>query len=208
LARYTGAVCRLCRREGVKLFLKGAKCLTDKCPLEHRNYPPGQHGQRRVKVTEYGIRLREKQKLRRIYGIMERQFRSYFYRATRMPGLTGENLVKLLESRLDNVVYRLGFGSSRREARQLVLHGHFLVNGRKVNIPSYLLKPGDVIEVREKSKDLVRIQESLELAENRGLLPWLDLDVEAKRGVFRASPQFEDIPLQVDVSLIVELYSR
>lgn len=208
MARYTGPVCRQCRREGIKLFLKGTKCLTDKCPLEHRNYPPGQHGQRRVKVTEYGVRLREKQKLRRLYGVLERQFRNYFYRATRMPGLTGENLVKLLERRLDNVVYRMGFASSRKEARQMVRHGHFMVNGRKVNIPSYLVKPGDVIEVRDKSKELVRIQESLELAEHRGTYPWLEVDAEAKRGVFKAVPQFEDIPLPVDVSLIVELYSK
>jgi small subunit ribosomal protein S4 len=208
LARYTGPVCRQCRREGIKLFLKGIKCLTDKCPLEHRNYPPGQHGQRRVKVTEYGVRLREKQKLRRLYGVLERQFRNYFYRATRMPGLTGENLVKLLERRLDNVVHRMGFASSRKEGRQMVRHCHFMVNGRKVDIPSYLVKPGDVVEVRDRSKELVRIQESLELAEHRGAYSWLEVDAEAKRGVFKTVPQFEDIPLPVDVSLVVELYSK
>jgi len=208
LARYTGPVCRLCRREGMKLFLKGAKCLTDRCPLEVRNFPPGQHGQRRAKVTEYGVRLREKQKLRRMYGIMERQFKNYFYKAAKMPGVTGDNLIKLLERRLDNVVYRMGFASSRRDARQLVFHGHIMVNGKKVDIPSYLLKPGDVVEVREKSKNLLRIQEALELAEHRGEYPWLGVDKEAKKGVFKAIPEREDVPVPVDVRLIVELYSR
>ncbi len=208
MARYTGSVCRLCRREGEKLFLKGTKCVTDKCPLEHRNFPPGQHGRRRGKVTEYGIRLREKQKMKRIYGLMETQFKNYFYKASRMKGLTGENLIILLERRLDNTVYRMGFASSRREARQLVRHGHFRVNGRKVNIPSYLLRPNDVVEVKEKSKSLVRIKESLEVAEHRGTIPWVEVDPEKMKGVFKVVPRREDVPLPINESLIVELYSK
>src|SRR5262249_2976813 len=160
VARYSGAVCRLCRREGLKLFLKGERCYTDKCAIERRNYPPGQHGQARPKFSEYSIQLREKQKLRRIYGVLEGQFRLYFKMADRARGVTGETLLQLLERRLDNMVYRMGFSTSRSEARQLVRHGHFTVNGRKVNIPSYLVKPGDVVGVRESSRQVGRIQES------------------------------------------------
>ena len=208
MARYTGSVCRMCRREGEKLFLKGTKCATEKCPLEHRNFPPGQHGRRRGKVTEYGLRLREKQKMKRIYGLLETQFKNYFHKASRMKGLTGENLIILLERRLDNTVYRMGFASSRREARLLVRHGHFRVNGRKVNIPSYLLRPGDAVEVKEKSKSLVRIKESLEVSEHREAITWVDVDSEKMRGSFKHIPRREDVPLPINESLIVELYSK
>ncbi len=208
MGRYTGSVCRLCRREGVKLFLKGSKCMTDKCPLEKRNYPPGQHGRRRVKLSEYGIRLREKQKLRRIYGVSESQFRKYFEIASRQRGLTGENLIKLLERRLDNVVYRMGFATSRRDARQLVAHGHIMVNGRKVDIPSYLVKPGDVIEVKEKSKNLERIKNAVEMAEFRGVPSWMEVDYENLKGVFKAVPERSEIQIPVNETLIVEFYSK
>ncbi len=208
MGRYTGSVCRLCRREGVKLFLKGSKCMTDKCPLEKRNYPPGQHGRRRVKLSEYGIRLREKQKLRRIYGVSESQFRKYFEIASRQKGLTGENLIKLLERRLDNVVYRMGFATSRRDARQLVAHGHIMVNGRKVDIPSYLVKPGDVIEVKEKSKNLERIKNAVEMAEFRGVPSWMEVDYENLKGVFKAVPERSEIQIPVNETLIVEFYSK
>ena len=206
--RYTGPVCRLCRREGVKLYLKGQKCLSDKCPLERRNYPPGQHGRRRAKLSEYGLRLREKQKLKRIYGVQEDQFRRYFEMATRMKGLTGENLIKILERRLDNVIYRMGFATSRRDARQLVVHGHVLVNGRKVDIPSYLVDPGDVIEIRDKMKDSERVQNAIELAQFRGVPHWLEVDFENKRGVFKAIPERADVQIPVNEVLIVELYSK
>jgi small subunit ribosomal protein S4 len=181
LAKYTGSVCRLCRRESLKLYLKGDRCFTPKCAIERRAYPPGQHGQGRKKVSEYGLQLREKQKARRIYGILENQFRRYFEKAERQPGVTGENLLRLLERRLDNVIYRLGLGSSRSEARQLVRHGHFMVNGRKVNIPSYLIRVGDVITVREKSKESPRIKELLERAGDRTPPAWLELDAEQAR---------------------------
>ncbi|HLS91588.1 MAG TPA: 30S ribosomal protein S4 [Limnochordia bacterium] len=209
MARYIGPVCRLCRREGEKLFLKGEKCYTEKCPFERRGYPPGQHGQgRRQRPTEYGIHLREKQKLRRIYGVLERQFERYYREAARRKGVTGENLLILLESRLDNIVYRLGFAPSRAAARQLVMHGHFTVNGRKVDIPSAQVRPGDVIEVREKSRQIPMIKESVEAATSRGLPAWLELDAEAMRGTVKSLPTRDQIDVQVQEHLIVEHYSR
>lgn len=209
MARYTGPVCRLCRREGEKLFLKGEKCYTEKCPIDRRAYPPGQHGQgRRQRPTEYGIHLREKQKLRRIYGVLERQFERYYEEAARRRGVTGENLLVLLESRLDNIVYRLGFAPSRPAARQLVMHGHFTVNGHKVDIPSYQVKAGDVIAVRERSRNLPLIKESVEAAKSRGLPAWLDLDAEALSGTVKQLPTREEIDVQVQEHLIVEHYSR
>jgi len=199
----------LCRREGEKLFLKGEKCYTEKCPFERRGYPPGQHGQgRRQRPTEYGIHLREKQKLRRIYGVLERQFERYYREAARRKGVTGENLLILLESRLDNIVYRLGFAPSRAAARQLVMHGHFTVNGRKVDIPSAQVRPGDVIEVREKSRQIPMIKESVEAATSRGLPAWLELDAEAMRGTVKSLPTRDQIDVQVQEHLIVEHYSR
>ena len=209
MARYTGPVCRLCRREGVKLFLKGEKCYTDKCPVERRAYPPGQHGQgRRQRLSEYGLHLREKQKLRRIYGVLERQFRRHFEEAARRKGVTGENLLIVLESRLDNVVYRLGFAPSRPAARQLVMHGHFEVNGKKVDIPSYLVKPGDTIAVRERSRNVRLIKESLEAAKSRGVVEWLELDAENMTGRVKSLPSRDQIDVQVEEHLIVEHYSR
>lgn len=208
MARYTGALCRLCRREGEKLFLKGSRCYTDKCAVEKRKYAPGQHGQNRGKLSDYGIQLREKQKVRRIYGVMENQFRIYFKKASRMKGVTGEALLQLLERRLDNVVYRMGFSTNRREARQLVKHGHFLVNGRKVDIPSYLLKPGDVVEVREISRQLQTIIDSLSMAEHRGFPEWIEIDMQGMKGKFVRIPSREEIQLPVHEQLIVELYSK
>lgn len=208
MARYTGPSCRLCRRENMELFLKGERCYTDKCAIKRRNYPPGQHGQARTKVSDYGVQLREKQKVRRIYGILEKQFRSYFEEADRMKGVTGENLLFLLERRLDNAVYRLGLASSRTEARTLVRHGHFQVNGRKVNIPSFLVKNGDVIEVREKSRNIVCINDSLEAVVRRGVPQWLELDKDARKGVVKTLPTREDITTPIQEQLIVELYSK
>lgn len=208
MARYRGAVCRLCRREGLKLYLKGDRCYSDKCAVERRNYPPGQHGQKRPKFSNYGEQLREKQKVKRIYGVLERQFRRYFEQADRQKGITGTNLLILLERRLDNMVYRLGFASSRNEARQLVCHGHFLVNQRMVNIPSYLVKPGDVIEVHPKSRNIQRIQESQEAAARRGVPSWLELDKENFRGKVLALPSREELTMPIREQLIVELYSK
>jgi small subunit ribosomal protein S4 len=208
LARYTGSVCRLCRREGLKLYLKGDRCFTPKCGIERRAYGPGQHGQGRKKVSEYGLQLREKQKARRIYGILENQFRRYFEKAERQAGITGENLLRLLERRLDNVIYRLGMGASRSEARQLVRHGHFMVNGRKVNIPSYLIRVGDVITVREKSKESPRIKELLERAGDRTPPSWLELEAEQARARVVDLPTRDQIDATVQEHLIVELYSR
>lgn len=208
LARYTKSVCRLCRRENIKLFLKGERCYTEKCAFDRRNYPPGQHGQSRKKTSDYGAQLREKQKVKRLYGLLENQFRSTFREADRRKGITGEVLLQLLERRLDNAVYRLGFANSRNEARQLVRHNHFLVNQSKVNIPSYLLKPGDVISVREKSKKLLRIQESLEGVARRGVPQWLELEKEQMMGSVKALPSREDITLPIQEKLIVELYSK
>jgi len=210
LARYTGPRCRLCRREGMKLFLKGERCYTDKCAFERRSYPPGQHGQAqlRVKLSDYGIRLREKQKVKRMYGVSEKQFRRYFEKATRMKGQAGHNLLQLLERRLDNVVYRLGFAASRAQARQMVAHGWFKVDGRTVDIPSYLVDPGEVIELKEKYRNNPQIQENLEAVVRRGVPQWLELDAENFRGVVKALPTREDITMPIQESLIVEFYSR
>jgi small subunit ribosomal protein S4 len=208
VARYTDAVCRLCRREGLKLFLKGERCYTDKCAIERRNYPPGQHGQARPKFSEYSIQLREKQKLRRIYGVLEAQFRRYFEMADRSKGVTGEMLLQFLERRLDNMVYRMGFATSRSEARQLVRHGHFTVNGRKVNVPSFLAKVGDVIGVRERSRGVARIQESLELAQRRGVPDWLEVTAEQFAGRVKTLPARSDLTMPINEKLVVELYSK
>ena len=208
MARYTGAVCRLCRREGLKLFLKGERCYTDKCAIERRNYPPGQHGQARPKFSEYSIQLREKQKLRRIYGVLEGQFRRYFQMADRAKGVTGETLLQLLERRLDNMVYRMGFATSRSEGRQLVRHGHFTVNGRKVNIPSYLVKTGDVVGVTERSRKVARIQEALELAQRRGVPDWVEVTPEAWTARVKAIPTRADLTMPINEKLVVERYSK
>ncbi|BFU96032.1 MAG: 30S ribosomal subunit protein S4 [Nitrospira sp.] len=208
MAKYRGPVCRLCRREGEKLFLKGSRCMTEKCAIERRSYPPGQHGQGRQRTSDYSLQLREKQKLRRIYGLQERQFRGVFERAERQTGVTGEALLRLLESRLDNVTYRLGFGASRREARQLVSHGHVTVNGRKVNVPGALVRAGDVVAVRERSRNLVTIQTALESVEGRGVPEWLELDKAGFKGTVRALPTKDQITLPVNEQMVVELYSR
>ncbi len=209
MARYTGPVCKLCRREGEKLFLKGARCFSAKCAFEKRSYPPGQHGlSRRGKLSEYGIQLREKQKVKRIYGVLEKQFKNYYVKAARQKGVTGENLLKLLESRLDNVVYRLGFAPSRKAARQMILHKHFTVNGRVVNVPSFLMRPGDVVAVRDKSKKMGIIHETLRRVKDENLVPWLRLDKAKLEGEFLEFPNREDIPIDVQESLIVELYSK
>ena len=208
MARYTGAVCRLCRREGQKLFLKGERCYTDKCGFERRKYAPGMHGQSRKKLSEYGIQLREKQKARRYYGILESQFEKYFEMAEKQKGVTGENLLTILESRLDNVVYRLCFAMSRPEARQLVTHGHITVNGKKVNIPSYLISAGDVIAICEKSRGSEKIKEVLEKTESRIIPKWLDLDRNTLSGKVLALAQRDDIDLEIAEHLIVELYSK
>lgn len=208
MARYIGPACKLCRREGEKLFLKGERCYTDKCAFDRRPYPPGQHGQRRTKVTEYGIRLREKQKVRRIYNVLERQFRRYFAEADRVKGVTGENLLALLERRLDSVAYRIGFAATRSDGRQLVRHGHVKVNGKVVSIPSFLVKPNDVITVHERSKDFTRLAGALEAVERRGVPEWLELDKETKTATVRSMPVREAITLPIREQLIVEFYSR
>ncbi|MBE9503359.1 MAG: 30S ribosomal protein S4 [Proteobacteria bacterium] len=208
MARYRDSVCRICRREGLKLFLKADRCYTDKCSIDRRAYPPGQHGQGRKKVTEYGTQLREKQKVRRMYGLLEKQFRGYFKAAERKKGVTGENLLVLLETRLDNIVYRLGFASSRNEARQMVNHGHFLVNGKKVDVTSYLLKPGNVIEVREKSRKQEKINSSLDAVVRRGVPEWLELERDNFKGTVKALPTRDDITMPIQENLIVELYSK
>ena len=208
MARYTDPVCRLCRREGMKLFLKGDRCFKDKCAIERRNYAPGQHGRRRSKVLGYGLQLREKQKVKRIYGLLERQFRTYFQRAESRTGITGENLLRQLEQRLDNVVYSLGFASSRAQARQLVRHGHIEVNGRKLNIPSYQARKGDVIQVKEKSRKNDQIRQAVETASGRGIPAWLELNPEQFQGRMLDIPKREDIRLPIQEQLIVELYSK
>jgi small subunit ribosomal protein S4 len=208
MARYTDAVCRLCRRENQKLFLKGDRCYTDKCAVERRAYAPGQHGQGRSKASEYGSQLREKQKAKRYYGLLEHQFRGYFEMASKKKGKTGENLLAILESRLDNVVYRLGFAMSRAEARQLVLHGHFTVNGRKVNIPSFLVKPGMVIALKESSRSLEKFKANIEANSSRQAPKWLDYDAANATAKVVAVPAREDIDLPVEEQLIVELYSK
>ncbi len=208
MARYIGSKCRLCRREGEKLFLKGEKCYSSKCPIENRPFPPGQHGQRRTRLSDYARQLREKQKLRRIYGILEKQFRLYYKQADRRKGSTGENLLQLLEARLDNVVYRMGFGVSRTEARQLVRHNGVTVNGRKVNVPSYSVKPGDAIAVAEKGKEQLRIKAAMELAQQRGVPEWLEVDSNKLEGVFKAMPERSELPAEIQEQLVVELYSK
>ena len=208
MARYTGPVCRLCRREGMKLFLKGDRCFSDRCAIDRRGYPPGQHGQGRTRVSDYGVQLREKQKARRSYGLGERQFRSTMQRAARMRGRAGENLLILLERRLDNVVFRLGFATSRAEARQLVQHGHFNVNGRKVTVASFRLRPGQRVQLREKSRQVARITGALEAVERRSIPEWLELDAELHQGVVKSLPTREHIQLPIQEQLIVELYSR
>ncbi len=208
MARYIGPECRLCRREKLKLYLKGDRCYSDKCSLERRSYAPGQHGHRRGKLTDYGLQLREKQKVKRMYGVLERQFRNYFEKAERGRGITGTNLLILLERRLDNVVYRLGFAQSRSQARQLIRHTHIMVNDSKVNIPSYLVNVGDTVQVKEKSRTLLPIVGSLEVVARRGIPQWLELDREAFKGTVRALPVREDLTMPIQEQLIVELYSK
>ena len=209
MARYIGSVCKLCRRESTKLFLKAERCYTDKCAIVRRSYPPGQHGQGRIKLSEYAGQLREKQKIRRLYGVLERQFRGYFEKAERMQGITGDNLLQLLERRLDNVVQRMGFAGSKKEARQLVRHGHLLVNGKKVNIPSYILKAGDVVELREKSRGIAQVQQTLAAVEKRGFPTWLEIDKAQFRGKVLSIPSRDECTLPtVKEQLVVELYSK
>jgi small subunit ribosomal protein S4 len=209
LARNLDPKCRQCRREGEKLYLKAEKCFTEKCAIEKRNYPPGQHGQRRSsRLSDYGVQLREKQKLRRIYGVLEKQFRSYYAEADRKKGITGENLLQMLESRLDNVAYKMGLGGSRTEARQIVRHNSILVNGKRVNIPSYQVQPGDSISVADQSKDQLRIKSALEAADERGLPEWLEVDVKKLTGIFKNRPERDDLPSTINESLVVELYSK
>lgn len=209
MARYTDANCKLCRREKTKLFLKGTKCFTDKCPIERRNYPPGQHGNsRRARMTDYAVQLREKQKVKKTYGILEKQFRKYFAEASRIKGVTGDNLIRLLESRLDNTLYRLGLAPSRKAARQLILHRHLTVNGKIVNIPSYLLKSGDVIKVRDKSKKIDAFHESMKRMKDNMMMPWLSLDKANMSGTYLNEPERADVPFIGNEQLIVELYSK
>ncbi|HKC59752.1 MAG TPA: 30S ribosomal protein S4 [Myxococcales bacterium] len=208
MARYTESSCRICRRENLKMYLKGDRCYTDKCAIERRPYPPGQHGQGRAKFSEYGVQLREKQKVKRLYGLLETQFRGYYARGSAAKGKTGENLLQLLEQRLDNVVFRLGFADTRAEARQLVRHGHFRVNGRKVNIPSFQVKVGDEVAVKDKSTKVVRINEALEAVDRRGVPAWLELDKGSFKGTVKAQPSRDDITMPIQEQLIVELYSK
>ena len=209
MARYKDSVCRHCRRENLKLYLKGDRCYSEKCAFDRRSYPPGQHGERRGrKISDYGIQLREKQKVKRMYGLSEKQFHLFFVRAERYRGITGTNLLVFLERRLDNVVYRLGFANSRAQGRQFVLHNHFLINGKRVNIPSYLVKKGDAIEVKEKSRKVSAIEDSLEAVVRRGIPQWLELEKEKHKGVVNGFPVREDITMPIQEQLIVELYSK
>ena len=209
MARYTGSVCRICRRENLKLFLKGDRCFSDKCAYDRRSYPPGDHGQRRGrKVSDYGIQLREKQKVKRMYGLSEKQFRLFFKRADKQKGITGTNLLVMLERRLDSTVYRMGFVNSRTQGRHFVKHNHFLVNGKKVNIPSYLAKMGDIIEVREKSRKVKAIEDAMDAVVRRGLPQWLELDKDKFKASIKALPVREDITMPIEEQLIVELYSK
>lgn len=208
MARYHEPVCRLCRREGMKLFLKGERCFKEKCAVERRSYAPGQHGKRRNKLQPYGLQLREKQKVRRVYGVLEKQFRRYFAEAARQKGVTGDNLLRLLELRLDNVVYSLGFASSRAQARQLVRHGHVLVDGRRVDVPSFQVRPGMEVALKEAMRSNVFVVDALDTAQGRGVPPWLELDAEGFKGKVLAEPKREDIRLPIQEQLIVELYSR
>jgi len=208
VARYTDSKCRQCRREGGKLFLKGDKCFTDKCPVEKRAYPPGQHGQRKSRPSDYGTQLREKQKLRRIYGVLEAQFSNYYEEADRLRGSTGENLLKLLEGRLDNVVYRMGFGASRSQSRQLVRHNAILVNNKRVNIPSYQVRPSDVVEIASGAREQLRVKASLEAAEQRGFPDWVEVDTKAMKGVFKTVPERSELPADIREQLVIALYSK
>ncbi len=208
MARNLDPKCRQCRREGEKLFLKGEKCFTDKCAIERRSYAPGQHGQKNVRISDFGRQLREKQKIRRIYGVLERQFRKGYKEAARKKGVTGETLLQDLEARLDSVVYRMGFGVSRTEARQVVRHNGILVNGKRVNIPSYQVRAGDVVEVAEKSKGQLRIKAAVEAAESRGYPEWIEVDIKALKGTFKALPQRSELPATINESMVVELYSK
>lgn len=208
MARYKDALCRLCRREGEKLFLKGDRCYTDKCAVERRKYAPGQHGQRRKKLSDYAMQLREKQKAKEIYGVLEKQFKRSFSQAERKQGVTGSNLLRLLELRIDNVVYRLGFASNRRQARQFVLHGHFTVNDKPVTVPSYLLRPGDIVGPKESSKKLALIEENIAKMEHRGLPSWVEIDTNTLKGKVLQAPERDEITLPVQEQLIVELYSK
>ncbi|ARU32338.1 30S ribosomal protein S4 [Sulfuriferula sp. AH1] len=209
MARNLDPKCRQCRREGEKLFLKGEKCFTDKCAIERRSYPPGQHGQKKnTRLSDYGVQLREKQKLRRTYGVLERQFRDMYKEADRQRGVTGENLLQLLESRLDTVAFRMGFGASRAESRQVVRHNSILVNGKRVNIPSYVVKPGDVVEVSEKSKQQLRIKAALAAAEQRGFPEWVEVSAKDMKGTYKARPQRAELPATINEHLVVELYSK
>lgn len=208
MARYRESACRICRRENIKLFLKGDRCYSDKCAFDRRAYAPGQHGQRRGKLSDYGVQLREKQKVKRNYGLSEKQFRLTFAKADRLKGVTGENLLMVLERRLDNVVYRLGFCASRSQARQLVRHSHFLVNGRKVNIPSYIIKPNDVVELKEASRNVQVVNDSLDAVVRRGIPQWLELDKSGFKGTVKSVPVRDDITMPIQEQLIVELYSK
>jgi len=208
LGRYIESVCKICRREGMKLFFKGDRCYTDKCAFERRTYAPGQHGQGKSKATPYALQLREKQRLKRMYGLMEKQFHNYFKKAERLRGITGENLLILLERRLDNVVYRIGFADSRSDARQLIMHNHLLVNGKKVNVPSYLVRAGEAIEIKEKTRGKARVNEALEAVERRGVPQWLELNKAASKGIVKSLPKREDITMPIQEQLIVELYSK
>ncbi|MFQ5442080.1 MAG: 30S ribosomal protein S4 [Thermodesulfobacteriota bacterium] len=208
MARYIGSVCKKCRREGMKLFFKSDRCYTDKCSFERKSYAPGQHGQSRSKISEYALQLREKQKVKRVYGLMEAQFKKTFREADRLKGVTGGNLISLLERRLDNVVFRLGFAGNRTEARLMTTHGHFSVNGRKVNIPSYVLKADDTVEVQEKKKKSLKIAENLKTMERRGIPEWLSLDAEKLKGTVLRKPVRDDVTLPMNELLIVELYSK
>ncbi|SER60691.1 small subunit ribosomal protein S4 [Nitrosomonas sp. Nm51] len=208
MARYLDSKCKLCRREGEKLFLKGDKCFTDKCAIERRNYPPGQHGQKKGRISDYGVQLREKQKIRRIYGLLEKQFRIVYKKADKQRGVTGDNLLQLLESRLDNLVYLMGFGASRAESRQIIRHNSILVNGNRVNIPSYIVTPGDAIEVDQKAREQLRIKSSLQSADDRGFPSWIEVDVKAMKGTYKNKPDRTDLPSTINESLVVELYSK
>lgn len=208
LARNIEPKCKQCRREGEKLFLKGEKCFSDKCAIERRNYPPGQHGQKKGRLSDYGGQLREKQKIRKIYGILERQFRNIYKTADKRRGITGNILLQLLESRLDNVAYHMGFGSSRAEARQIVKHNCILVNGKRVNMPSYLVKAGDTIQITDNAKNQLRIKTSIEAADNRNFPTWIEMDIKGMRGIFKAKPDRSELPTSINESLVVELYSK
>lgn len=208
MARNISPKCRQCRREGEKLFLKGDKCFSDKCPIERRNYPPGQHGQKKTRQSDYAVQLREKQKIRRIYGLLENQFRTVYKRADRQKGVTGENLLTLLESRLDNVAYNMGFGSSRSEARQIIRHNCILLNGKRVNIPSQLVRPGDQVEVAEHARNYLRIKSSIEVAKRRSIPSWLEVDFDDLKGFYKNKPDRSDLSSTINESLVVELYSK